>query len=464
MKKIILSLSILFVLYSCNTDNLPNDALISDTAYKSVDDLQKGLIGVYSNYTNRNIVTFNSIFTDECKVGADNGGQQLLLYNQLLDASEANSSAIWTAHYRVINRANRILFAATKITPTAAQLSQYNNIKGQCYALRALCHLDLMNHYTVDPTILTSAAVPYIDFVVGNEKLPRNSVAQVRDGILQDLATASTFIVATDKTFATKGFLDFVKAKTYFLTGDYPAALTIANDLMSTIPLANTTQYVNMFKDTDNTEVIFKRRRVALETFMGGTWYFTGTGGAFMEMSNKMFAAINNSTSDVRRNVLFDNINSNPANNKHLINKYPGSSGIPFLNDEKVMRISEVYLIKIECQARLTQFTDAAVTMKALRDARFGSSTTLDTYSNMTDAATAILSERNIELGYEGHRYVDVKRLRNIVNVGIERNPLDCGGAVPCTLGITDHRFTLPIPQAEIGTNTVIASQQNPNY
>jgi hypothetical protein len=33
------------------------------------------------------------------------------------------------------------------------------------------------------------------------------------------------------------------------------------------------------------------------------------------------------------------------------------------------------------------------------------------------------------------------------------RDPADCGGASPCVLGVTDHRFTLPIPQSEMDTN-----------
>ena len=124
-----------------------------------------------------------------------------------------------------------------------------------------------------------------------------------------------------------------------------------------------------------------------------------------------------------------------------------------------------MYLIKAESQARLSLFGDAAATLKLLRDARSTAGpTVLDTYATVAEAASAVLAERFIELGYEGHRYVDVKRLRNVVNMGFVRDPLDCGGASPCTLPVSDPRFTMPIPQAEIDVNPNISGQQNPGY
>jgi hypothetical protein len=465
MKRLILSMAMLLSLASCNDalDRLPNDSLVSETAYRSVADLQLGLNGVMVSYSTLSTITFNSIITDEVKIGLDNGGQQVSLYNMILDPQEGNAAGIWNGRYVAINRANRIIAAAANITPSASELDQYNNIVSQCYFIRALAHLDLMNHYAPNTMDLNGLAVPYIDFVPSTSaQLARNTVEQVRDGILSSLVMAESFLPAgsTDVYFATPAAIEFVRAKTYFLTGSYATALTHADNLIlgqngfSAIPLANTSQYVNMFTDTDNTEIVFKRRRTQLEGFIGGVWYFTGTGGAFLEMSNKMY---NSLPGDVRDGVLFDAAGSalqgGPSNNFHLINKYPGSSGFLFLNDEKVMRISELYLIKAECHARLTQYTDAAQAIKDIRDARSGASTPIDTYSSLLQAADAILAERFVELAYEGHRYVDIKRLRNVTNTGIVRDPLDCGGAAPCLLPVSDNRFTLPIPQAEMDTN-----------
>ena len=469
MKRLILSMALLLSLASCDEalDRLPNDSLTSETAYRSVADLQLGLNGVMISYSTLGINTVNSILSDEVKIGADNGGQQVSLYNMILDPQEGNSNGIWTAHYRAINRANRIIAAAAGITPAANEVNQYNNILAQCYFIRALSHLDLMNHYSPNTMDLTGIAVPYIDFVNTSTQLPRNTVAEVRDGILASLQLADDLLPASssDIYFATAKAIEFTRAKVKFLTGDYTGALVHADNLIlgqngfTATPLANATQYANMFADTDNTEIIFKRRRTQLEGFIGGVWYFTGTGGAFLEMSNKMY---NSLPGDVRDNVLFDAAGSNPSIDLHLINKYPGSSGFLFLNDEKVMRMSELVLIKAECHARLSQWTAAADAVKAIRDARSGASTPVDVYANLQQAANAILAERFVELAYEGHRYVDIKRLRNVVNAGIVRDPADCGGAAPCELGVSDARFTLPIPQAEMDANANMV--QNNGY
>ncbi|GIR50809.1 MAG: hypothetical protein CM15mP59_5510 [Flavobacteriaceae bacterium] len=46
------------------------------------------------------------------------------------------------------------------------------------------------------------------------------------------------------------------------------------------------------------------------------------------------------------------------------------------MNDLKVLRVSEMYLIHAEAQAALGDLAGSAATLKALRDARFDSATT----------------------------------------------------------------------------------------
>ena len=70
-----------------------------------------------------------------------------------------------------------------------------------------------------------------------------------------------------------------------------------------------------------------------------------------------------------------------------------------------------------------------------------------------------IMSERRIELAFEGHRFFDLKRS----NSGFDRSANDCAAASgACSITSTDHRWVLPIPQEEIFANDNI--KQNPNY
>src|SRR5690606_31338453 len=86
-------------------------------------------------------------------------------------------------------------------------------------------------------------------------------------------------------------------------------------------------------------------------------------------------------------------------------------------------------------------------------------------YTSQAQAYADILKERRAELAFEGHRYVDLRRLGAKAGVSIDRSSLDDGGAglnAPLTLLIGDYRWTFPIPAAEIAGNATIV--QNPNY
>ena len=215
--------------------------------------------------------------------------------------------------------------------------------------------------------------------------------------------------------------------------------------------------------DGDTTEVIFKFDNVlGNNASIAGNWIFTGTGGNFMEMSNELFAQFE--AADVRRTVNVDPSSDPGATPPSLgIGKYPPNADTNYINDYKAMRLSEMYLIRAEAHARKASpdFAAAAADIAAIRTARFGSAQTVPTYTSLNEAITNIKAERRIELCFEGFRYLDIKRFRNILNVGIERISIDCE-TVPCSLPVSSEKFTFPIPQAEINANPNMV--QNPGY
>jgi hypothetical protein len=167
---------------------------------------------------------------------------------------------------------------------------------------------------------------------------------------------------------------------------------------------------------------------------------------------------------DIRRYAFIDPT-SVPAQGVYIIDKYPGKTNAPLRNDVKVFRLSEMYFILAECEAQTPAgYVAAATYIKAVRDARrFNSTATLPVYSSKVDALRDILAERRAELAFEGHRYVDLRRLGAEAGVSIDRNANDdFNPNTPLTLNITDYRFTLPIPSSEILGNPSI--QQNPGY
>ncbi|MCG2610606.1 RagB/SusD family nutrient uptake outer membrane protein [Flavobacterium sp. SM15] len=150
---------------------------------------------------------------------------------------------------------------------------------------------------------------------------------------------------------------------------------------------------------------------------------------------------------------------------KLAMGKYPGTAANGNLvNDIKISRISEMYLIKAEALTNAGDLAGAAAVVKELRDARFNVAQPLPVYAAAVDAWKDILKERRIEFAFEGYRYIDLKRLGTLANETIVRDARDCEINGQCTLPITDHRFTLPIPASELGVNQSIRGQQNPGY
>lgn len=469
MKKInnlILVCGLIFASFSCEdaTDIFPVGNLTSDVTFETLEDLQLGLNGAYSRYSPENDILINSVFTDNCKPGYDNGGQEINFYNWALTAGDGNTTGLWNSNYSLINQCNRVLEAAEVISVDSSQQSELDDLKGQLYTLRAVGHLALASYFTTDYldsdelSIIISDRVPDV-----NETLPRNTNAEVYAFIESDLNMASAMLSGnqTDNKYITQDFVTGLKARLALLQND-ASAITHAQSLIDTYTLVNQLGYLSMFTDTNNDEVIFKAARTS--GLVGGLWYFTNSAGPFIEASNSLHDA--HDPSDIR---LFANINfntnnggpSDPANNIHLINKYPGNAS-PFLSDVKVMRVSEMYLIKAEAQVTANDLGGAAATLKQIRDVRLGSNTALDSYSSQTDAYDAVLKERRLELAFEGHRYLDIKRFKDRLNTGINRDPRDCAAGGNCTMLPSDHRLTLPIPQVELNANPTIV--QNPGY
>lgn len=452
-----------------------------DNAYNTVDDLQSGLNGVYARYlpdTGGNgtggEIYHNSVFTDEIKSGIASAGQGSQLYDFIIDNTNTGGASflIWQDNYRMIARANRVIEAFNVVTISSTDMERANHIRGQLLGLRALGHLKLLEYFAPSYDDPNGLGVINLDFVNNvNDQLPRNTFGETADLIRSDLETAQNLLdpSQTSNIFINVDVVKALRTRLALIEGDYSTALNLSSQLVSDYPLANQTQYLNMYQDTDNTEVIFKLSRVSGDNDVALLYFFNfiGPSDGYLEVSNQLFNELSEPTGDIRLNAVvsgaFSTINGvDDPTNVLVLNKYPGSADGQATNDIKVFRSSEMWLIKAEAEARMGNLTEAANSIKTLRDARFGSETATPNYGTLNQALTDILLERKKELCFEGHRYLDLKRLGSELGIGINRNPVDCASfQANCTLPSTDPRFTLPIPQAELDANSNI--QVNPS-
>lgn len=464
MKKYLILIGLITTLISCEDqlDRTPDDTLISETAYKTVADLADGVNGIYTNYNPNVVIDINEIYTDNARIGKDNGGQKLSILNQILN-TQTNSGGIWISSYGTANDCNRIIEAAEIITVEEGEQQQLDNLLAQAYGLRALMHYRVLVYYGEDLTNPEALGVPYQEEVLTGGNLTRLTTQQTVDKITEDLNTANSLLSDgfNDKFSVTKDFVSFVKARLALVTEDWPGVISNTNDLIADYPLANQQQYLDMFAgDTDQTEVIFAYDNVnGYNRSIAGEFIFTGTGGNFIGMARGLYDELV-AANDVRFAVNYDTESDFP--DEITINKYPSGGGT-YVNDFKLMRISEAYLMRAEAYARDGgQFQQAAEAVQAVRNARSGANDTASAYSSLSNAINDIKLERRLELCFEGHRYLDIKRYKNIVNEGINRDSRDCDGNIPCNVPVNDRRWVFPIPQAETNGNADI--QQNPEW
>ncbi|WP_439553495.1 RagB/SusD family nutrient uptake outer membrane protein [Flavobacterium macrobrachii] len=509
---------VVFSVSSCDDalDITQDGELGNDVTFKTTKDLEQFLFGaVYSSVGNTNEIMISASFTDECGIGPSNGGQELDLHRFNLNQTTGYVESMWLSHYTVINRANRLIVAAENIVPDPSviiedyitpgnditEVQYYNTILAQAKALRAYSYFQLLTYFSADITDDEALGVMLFENVpAADTKLPRVKNGDVFALIESDLLFADNNLFnRTDVAgykFVTKNMINSLRARMYLYRENYPLAKQYAQDVITNSGLSltiatpysaanfyndvsTTNPYRRIWSDINQGEVLF-----ALSRPTGGAWgnvagnfFFnttTATGGAFLDMGRKLFNELRAVPGDIRGLAFVDPTSivdpNYAASSDHItsdvlvIDKYPGKPTQPLRNDIKLFRLSEMYFILAECAVFEGQLNVAAGYIKNVMDAR--NRLGAQPLPNFADAQTAwagILKERRKELCFEGHRYVDIKRLGVLAGVSIDRDPTDdIILTLPITISNTDYRFTLPIPQSEIAGNPTI--QQNLGY
>lgn len=524
IKRLLLAGALLFLAASCNDaiDIVQDGELDDEATFQTVQDLDQYLQGsVYTNLTTSTEINFTAVFTDETSIGSDNGGQGKQLHRFILNPDDGSAASLWINQYAVINRVNRLLKAAESITPEEdtfdelgnlvyGGVSTYNDILAQARMLRAYAYLQLEAFFSTNMADDTALGVMLVDFVPElNTQIPRATNAEIFALMEADWAFAEanlnllarpalnrTYYYVTPVTLSAMRARFYLYRKNYTLAEQYAQATIAAAPALSTAVLgafnpnaapatiatqiANT-PYRRVWLDAIQGEVIWGLSRPASgigTEDIAGSFYFnntSATGQPFLEMSRNLYNKLDAWDYDVRQYAFVDasrildpSYATNPAyisTDIIPIDKYPGKTNVPLKNDLKVFRTSEMHFILAECAANAGQLGTVATILKTVRDSRRllnAQALPLDVYATPAEAWGAILDERRKELCFEGHRYLDIKRLGVLSGKSIERDPTDDDVlGLPLTIPNDDYRFTMPIPQSELRANPL---EQNPGY
>jgi hypothetical protein len=437
----------------------PTDVFTEDKAFRTLDDVQAATNAVNQRMSAfYNDVKASTLLSDEAKIGAGNNGAGLLIYRYQYNSDANLSSEVvnaWGSYYSAIHQATIALGAIDKVPGDADRKKE---LRGQLSALRAICHFYLLQSYSgrYNPT---SLGVPIQDNynIAGLPK--RNTMGETMTFIETELATAQSILSAAttySDTSINKINLAGFQAKIALYKGDYQKAIDYATTVITSgvpsLVLVSGSAYAGIWTDAAAGipyELLF-RVRYGPSTAIGSIFL---SGGVDFAPSDKLLAAYG--AGDARKNLFIGTVNGN-----RFVKKYEKSGRGNGALDLKVLRLSDIYLIRAEAYAKLStpNITASIADLNAVRAKRITPAATSGVFpTNAGDLLTAIADERFRELCFEGNRFFDLKRN----NQNVQRLATDAQPAWQ-TLDKNDYKFILPISSDEMNANPNMV--QNPGY
>lgn len=457
---------------SCDVlEKEPADSWESSSAITSYDDLVYAVNGVYDSQTWTSATSSRGIYSGDFTLYADMKGEDYQCIGKNGQATDVSwylavptslsPETFYFAFYQSLARVNKVLEQAEEAGLSGEEVDQQ---LGELYALRALFHFDLALLYAKLPSTVSDLNNE-LGITLATQTFPadyigeRASLAKTYETIFSDIDTALQKL-ANDKS-KKNGHINYwgalaLRARMHLYmdkadgTDHNVLALQDAKEVIenSHYSLYTINDYLSVwaqqFSPSENIfEIAVTSQYNAQRNSLG---YYTHAEGYAEAAISDSFKQLLDAqpAGDIRKQLIAEETD-NGNNTGYYTQKYPGYNGEIYVNNPKVIRLSEVYLIAAE--AALKSINDngasAAEYINTLRKNRI---TGYEEVSTVT--LDDILTERRLELNGEGHMAWDMWRNKKSVN-----NPKV--GKVE----YTDYRTVLPIPQAEINTSHGVIKQ-----
>lgn len=435
----------------------PPSAITQDQQFADSLTTLSAVVGIYTLNNGNGFAYSSVLFTSLPALSSDeltyvpvNDNQQFYSYS--LTPLNNGITTLWGNTYQSIYQVNAVLGGVTKSNTLSASFQK--QIIGEMEVVRALYYFSLVNFFGGVPLVTTT------DYNV-SARLPRSSVAAVYSQIMTDLADACKKLTAT---YPSAGRVRpnlytaiALQAKVNLYQSNWQNAY---NEADSVIRLGGyslvQTGLNNVFLD-GSTEAIWQIPGVSTYNGMPDAVAFVPAySGSFPNYLLTPFILSAFETGDQR----LANWTASKVRNVNGVDQtqyYPYKYKNPSAStteDQMVLRLAEVYLIRAEAAAHLgsvSNLTQALTDVNTIR-ARAGLAASTASAASQTDVLKAVMHERQTELFCEwGNRWYDLKRTRTEAAVlGTEKT------------GFSANAALYPIPQTQIQLNNMLT--QNPGY
>lgn len=480
---------------SCELDKFPYDQIEQTQAFKTMKDADALRNGMYSQLRGR----FDGIYQFTTDVQADQLNATLDYGNRngfphkwtSFLAGDYTIRDVWQYWYNSITNINNFIENADLIDTEGedSNIALMNQYKGEAYLLRAFYYHQLVLRWSKAydaATASTDLGVPIV-LTYDVAALPsRSTVADVYTQILTDITEAKTLLASVAGAQSSKRLtIDCVyalEARVKLCMKDYTGAAAAADLIIDNgaYPLIdNEAALSTMWVNDVSTEVIFQLFCSAPSELPNANNIYLGYNMATDKYSpdfvpQNWVIDMFNTTTDIRRSVYIAQkdlrIQGLDYNDIYCINKFSGNptlftaASTNYMQEPKVFRVAELYLISAEAKAMAPATEDDALaTLNILRTKRGLAS--IDVAG--TVLMDSIKLERTRELLCEGFRLDDLKRwgqgftrtTPQNLDLIVKGDDFDTK-----TVAANDNKFVWGIPTNDITTNPNIVDQQNPGW
>lgn len=499
IKAILAILLIIVSTISCDSylDLRPQDGIVREEFWKTKEDVQAAVIGIYSSLLKRPpaaqipvggtdyniseyLFMYGEIRADMISpAGFVTPDQRDITTSNILSSNDLTS---WAAFYRVINYCNTVIELAPAVLDSDPTLTktQLNHYLSEALAIRAYLYFTLARTFK-DVPLKLNATLSDTD----NFQLPTVPQSEVFAQVVKDLALAEEYAVTdygntpSNKGRITVYAINAMQADVYLWMDNYPDALIAANKVEESgkfqIIDASNSWFNRVYAQGNTSESIFEFQ------------YTTQNLNPFYDMFfiRPEFIASPTVLEDVfgidfvdasNRDIRGDRCSLVSGTNE--IFKFTGLN----INERKtltesdthwfVYRYADVLLLKAEALIQLGRGAEALPIIEGVRTKRGAIDATAQVVNpdNKAEMTDYLLAERAREFAFEGKRWFDVlrnarrtnyERLDLMISMALISAPADQQQSIIAKLQDPNSHY-LPINEYELYTNKAL--KQNPFY
>lgn len=465
-------------------DKVPQSNLTTGNFYKTANDAESGLTGVYNALSTGNFYLYDNFMntdgrSDNCYVNGDNTTAEQPLENFTYDANNTNIQRDWEELYNDVAAANIVLDNVPNINdPVWNGSTRKQQILAEARFLRAMSYYWLVTEWGSCPLITTTGNN-------GNNYPARAAVADIYKQIITDLEFADTNLPATPYNNqlgrATQGAADALLAKTYAQMGDYANCLTYCNKVITGGKYTLVSNFANLWgaANKNNTEAILEIQfpgspygdwgpelfdYVPSDNWPKrdiGSYDLTQAFATSGDNGNRYKATFNWQVANASFNMPANAWD--PAKPIPFTFKNPDADGYDSNDNITLLRLADIILLAAEANNQSGNTTTAATLLNQVRTRAGLAAITATTKAAL---ATAILNERRLELVHECTRWNDLLRadangtinLVNLMNSQVNSK----GVNLNYKMAADKHQYLFPIPKQDMQLNHSLT--QNPGY